>query len=140
MHSSTLFLNLDTAGYTATAGCTATAGYTATQSDVTQNTFRLAQQDTQQHNLMLHKNLPIGTAGYTAGQQDTRLNYRIRGWTTGYTAKQDTWLDYRIHSQTGYVAGLQDTQPRRIRGRTLHGSSTLQQQGRETDLKEQNRS
>ena len=47
------------------------------------------------------------------GQQDTRLDYRIHGWTTGYTAKQqDTWLDFRIHSQTtGYMAGLQDTQP-----------------------------
>ena len=83
-HSSTLFLNLDTTGYTATAG------YTATQSDVTQS-------------------LPIGTAGCTTGQQDTGLSYRIRGWTTGNTAKQDTW--------------------------THHGSSTLiQQQGRETDL------
>ena len=88
---------------------------------------------------MLHKNLPIGTAGYTAGQQDTRLNYRIRGWTTGYAAKQDTWLDTGYSSQnrirgwtTGYTA-KQDTW-------THHGSSTLQQQGRETDLKEQNRS
>ena len=53
-----------------------------------------------------------GTAGYTARLQDTQLEYRIHGWTTGYTAKQHTWLDYRIHSQTaGYVAGLQDTQP-----------------------------
>ena len=50
------------------------------------------------------------------GLQDTQPNSRIRGWTTGYTAKQqDTWLNYRIHSQTGYVAGLQDTQANRIR-------------------------
>ena len=38
-------------------------------------------------------------------------NSKIHSRTTGYTAGlQDTWLNYRIHSQTGCVAGLQDTQ------------------------------
>ena len=98
------------------------------------------QQDAQQQQ---DTRLQQGRAGYTATTEYS--NSRILSYNR---MQQDTRLDYRIHSlSTGYVAGLQDTQPiNRIRGWTTgctanqqdtwthHGSSTLQQQGRGTEI------
>ena len=61
---------------------------------------------------------------YTAGQQDTLLDYRIHCWTTGYTAgQQDTRLDYMIHSWTTGMDTLQQQQPLNSRNRCQTYSS-----------------